>query len=51
MKRKGTAMLMAELDTKRDRDQPESSKSSRPFCAFHNLHTHHTSDCQELRAI
>ena len=28
VKRKGAAVLMAEPDTKRDRDQPESSKSS-----------------------
>ena len=51
VKRKGAAVLAAKLDTERGRDQPESSKSSRPFCAFHNLHTHSTSDCQELRAI
>ena len=51
MKRKGAAVLAAEPDTKRGRDQPESSKSSRTFCTFHNLHTHNTSDCQELRAI
>ena len=44
-------MLAAEPDTKRGRDQPESSKVSRPFCAYHNLHTHNTSDCQELRAV
>ena len=51
VKHKGAAMLAAEPDTKRGRDQLESSKSSQPFCAFHNLHTHNTSDCQELRAI
>ena len=51
VKCKEEAVLAAEPDTKRDRDQPESSKSSRPFCAFHNLHSHNTSDCQELRAI
>ena len=51
VKRKGAAVLAAEPDTKRGRDQPEPSKSSRPFCTFHNLHTHNTSDCQELRAI
>ena len=51
VKRKGAAVLAAEPATKRGRDQPESSKSSRPFCAFHNLHTHNTSDCQELRSI
>ena len=37
---KGAAVLAAEPDTKRGRDQPESSKSSRPFCAFHNVHSH-----------
>ena len=51
VKRKGAAMLAAEPDTKRDRDQPESSKGSRSFRAYRNLHTHNTSDCQELRAI
>ena len=51
VKCKGAAVLAAELDTKRGRDQPESSKSSRPFCAFHNVHNHNTNDCQELRAI
>ena len=51
VKRKEAAVLAAEPDTKRGRDQPESSKNSRPFCAFHNLNTHNTSDCQELRAI
>ena len=45
------AVLVVELDTKRGRDQPESSKSSRPFCAFHNVHSHNTNNCQELRAI
>ena len=51
VKCKGATVLAAEPDTKRGRDQPESSKSSRPFCALHNLHSHNTSDCQELRAI
>ena len=44
VKRKGAAVLTAEPDTKRGRDQSESYKSSRPCCAFHNLHTHNTSD-------
>ena len=48
---KEAAMLAAELDTKRGRDQLESSKGSRPFCAFHNVHNHNTNDCQELKAI
>ena len=51
VKRKGVAVLAAEPDMKRGRDQPESSKSSRPFCVFHNVHSHNTNDCQELRAI
>ena len=46
VKRKGAAVLAVEPDTKRGRDQPESSKGSRPYCAFHNLHTHNTNDCQ-----
>ncbi len=51
VKRKEAAVLAAEPDTKRGRDHPESSKSSCPFCAFHNVHSHNTNDCQELRAI
>ena len=51
MKRKEAAVLAAEPGTKRGRDQLESSKNGRPFCAFHNLNTHNTSDYQELRAI
>ena len=38
MKPKGAAVLTAEQDTKRGRDQPESSKGNR-FCAYHNLYT------------
>ena len=51
VKRKGAAVLATEPDTKRGRDLPESSKSNRPFCAFHNLNTHNTIDSQDLRAI
>ena len=51
VKRKGAVVLAAEADMKHGRDQPESSKGSRPFCAFHNVHSHNTNDCQELRAI
>ena len=36
VKRKGVAVLAAEPDTKCGRDHPESSKSNRLFCAFHN---------------
>ena len=50
VKRKGAAVLAAEPDTKHGRDQPESSKGSR-FCAYHNLYTHNTNECQELRAV
>ena len=51
VKRKGAVVLAAELDTKHGRDQPESSKGRRPFCAYHNRHTHNKNECQELRAI
>ena len=50
MKRKGAAVLATEPDTKHGRDQPESSKGSR-FCAYHNLYTHNTNECQELSAV
>ena len=51
VKRKGPAMLVAEPETKTGCDHPELSKSSRLFCAFHNIHSHNTNDCEELRAI
>ena len=51
MKRKGAAVLAAEPEMKCGCDHPESSKGSRPFCAFHNVDSHNTNDCQELRAI
>ena len=50
VKRKGAVVLAAEQDTKRGRDQPESSKGSR-YCVYHDLHTHNTNECQELRAV
>ena len=50
VKHKQAVVLAAEPDTKRGRDQPESSKNGRPFCAIHNLNTHNTSDCQIGRA-
>ena len=50
VRRKGVAVLAAEPDTKRGKDQPESSKGNR-FCAYHNLYTHNTNECQELRAV
>ena len=51
MKRKGPAVLAAEPETKRGCDHPESSKGNQPFCTFHNVNIHNTSDCQELRAL
>jgi hypothetical protein len=51
VKRKGPAVLVAELEMKRGCDYPESSKGSHLFCVFHNVHSHNTNDCQELRAI
>ena len=50
VKREGAAMLAGKPDTKRDRDKPESSKGSR-YCVYHDLHTHNTNECQELRAV
>lgn len=50
VKRKGAAVLATEPDTKRGRDQPESSKG-RLYCVYHDLHTHNTNECQELRAM
>jgi len=50
VKRNGVAVLAAEPDTKQGRDQPESSKGSQ-YCVYHDLHTHNTNECQELRAV
>ena len=50
MKCKGAAVLAVEPDTKRGRDQPESFKGSR-YYVYHELHTHNTNECQELRAV
>ena len=50
VKRKGAVVLAAEPDSKQGRDQPESSKGSR-YCVYHDLHTHNTNECQELRAV
>ena len=44
VERKGVAVVAAEPDTKRGRDQPESSKGSR-YCVYHDLHTHNTNEC------
>ena len=46
VKRKGAAVLAAEPDTKRGRDQPEPSKGNQ-YYVYHNLHTHNTNECQE----
>lgn len=51
MKRKGPAVFAAEQVMKCGCDHPESSKSNRPFCVFHNVHNHNTNDCQELRSL
>ena len=51
MKRKGPVVLAAEPEMKRGCNHPESSKGSRPFYIFHNVHSHNTNGCLELRAI
>ena len=44
VKRKGAAVLAAEPDTKRGRDQPEPPKGSR-YCVYHDLHAHNSEPC------
>ena len=51
VKRKGPAVLAAELEMERGCEHPESSKGSHPYCIFHNMHSHNTNDFQELRSI
>ena len=50
VKRKGADVLAAEPHTKQGRDQPESSKGNW-YYVYHDLHTHNTNECQELRAV
>ena len=50
VKCKGAPILVAEPDMKHGRDNLEASKGER-FCAYHNLYTHNTNECQELRAV
>ena len=50
VKRKGAAVFAAEPNMKHDRDQSESSKGSR-YYVYHDLDTHNTNKCQELRAV
>ena len=50
VKCKGDDVLLVEPDTKRGRDQPESSKGSR-YYVYHDLHTHNTNECQDLRFV
>jgi hypothetical protein len=42
---KGPAMLAAEPEQKRGRDRDETKRDGRPFCAYHNMHSHSTEDC------
>jgi hypothetical protein len=51
VKRKGPTMLAAEPEQKRGRDREEPGKDGRLFCVYHNVRTHNTHDCQELRAL
>ncbi len=50
VKRKGATVLAAEPDTKQGKDLPESSRGGR-YCVYHDLHTHNTNECQELRTV
>lgn len=51
IKRKGPIMLVAEPEKKRGRDHDEAKKDGRPFCAYHNIHSHSTEDCHELKLL
>src|SRR3990170_122514 len=51
VKRKGPAMLAAEPEQKHGRDHDEPRKDGRPLCAFHNVCSHSTEDCQELKLL
>jgi hypothetical protein len=51
VKRKGLAVLAAEPEQKRGRDRDEPRKDGRPLCVYHNVHSHSTEDCQELKLL
>ena len=51
VKHKGPAVLAAEPEQKRGRDHDEPRKDSQLLCAFHNVRSHSTKDCQELKLL
>ena len=51
VKRKGLAVLAAKLEQKHGHDRNEPEKDNRPFCVYHNVRTHNTEDCQELKSL
>jgi hypothetical protein len=50
-KRKGPAVLAAEPEQKRGRDHAEPKKDGRPYCAYHDMFSHNTEDCHELKLL
>ncbi|XP_073355236.1 uncharacterized protein [Aegilops tauschii subsp. strangulata] len=48
--RKGSAVLAAEPEWKRGCDRDEA-KDDCPFCVYHNMHSHATEDCHELKLL
>jgi hypothetical protein len=51
VKRKGPTVLAAEPELKRNRDCDDPPMDAHPLYVFHNVHTHNTDDCQELKAL
>ena len=54
-KRKTTAVLAAEPDAKQPRATAPAAgpekKDDRPFCVYHNRHSHATKDCYDLKRL
>ena len=50
-KRRTEAVLAAEPERKQRRGDDDAGKDNRPFCAYHNKHTHNTADCYELKKL
>ena len=50
-KRKGLAVLAVEPEVKRDCGYNDPPRDNRPYCVFHDVHSHNTNNCQELRAM
>jgi len=50
-KRKTSAVLAAEPEQKHQRGSTPAEQDDRPFCVYHDMHSHDTKDCYELKQL